>query len=1145
MRLMRMDRSNRVHGVDLRFRRSTVAGGVMEVPLDWSSARSQPEGEIRSLRRGAVAVALFTCVLTTASSAQQPAATPESIPPVTNPRGDDEGAGPATPRRLPDALKFANGLLRQRKYELAAEEYERYTKSGANGRDLDDARFGLATARLYEGKFAESRRAFDEFLKGAAPDPRKLTARYRLGELAYLLGDLAAARRSLEEFTAATKDHPGLEMALTYLGDTCYGLQDFPPARLAYQRSLSAYPSGRLADRAKYGLGRTLAALGEWDQALKLMRELATPTKPEWVDRAWLQIGLIHTGAGRLGEAAVALERVSPSSPLRPEAQLQRALVLLRLGRSPEAEPLLRAIVNDASVSAGARAALELSTIELERNQPDAAASTLDAAFKRYPASPLVPAMHFRYAEALEQQKRLEEAQARFEQVIVANPHDPWADDAQQRAAQVALERGDSKGARRLAATFGARFPESPLKQEVRLVEARAAAREGKHDEAVAILKTLVEPAGDTGTKAAPALPQALNQAARYELALSYRALKQSDRADLILGELAKGPIGPVTGNAQFLIGQSHVTAGRYAEAVPPLRSYIKANSQGEVADVALAHLIVAELGLGDIASAWKTLATLADRFPKSRSLGPSRLRLAEAALAAHQTEQAAEQFRLVASSGGNKPTAPTSAAGPNDVGGPSLRVRALAGLGKSLAEVGKPAEAAAAFAAMLELAPHEKVAPEVALAQGRALEADKQFDAASKAYTMILERFAKSDQAPQAALAQARLFVREGRRDRAAAAFERLVGDPRARELIESTGTPPDSLLSEYAWILLDGDKVAEADQVFRRLLQEYPNSPHTSEARFNLAESANLAKNHSEVIRLLKPLAAAKRTERPAEVSKKTSATSKGTTADRATAADEALQRVLPAALYRLGRTEAELNDWAAAGATLDRLLREFPDNPYRRESRYLRAEAALQLGDAITAEQGFAALLAEPPAGADPKGMVTAARLKQIQSWVALKRWKDALAGIEVEKGGLPAVSPAMAELDYLRGQVLLGLGRIDEARASFQGIIDTRKAGELVAQALLMRGETYFHQDQFHEALRDFLRVDILYDAPRWQAAALLEAGKVYERLDQWADAAETYDRLLKKFPVDASAAQARQRLADATRRADAIRSGRKG
>ena len=110
---------------------------------------------------------------------------------------------------------------------------------------------GLPTRGSIKGTFAESRRAFDEFLKGAPEDPRKLTARYRLGELAYLVGDLAAARRSLEEFSAATTDHPGLEMALTYLGDTCFGLQDFTAARVAYQRSLAAYPGGTTGGPSK------------------------------------------------------------------------------------------------------------------------------------------------------------------------------------------------------------------------------------------------------------------------------------------------------------------------------------------------------------------------------------------------------------------------------------------------------------------------------------------------------------------------------------------------------------------------------------------------------------------------------------------------------------------------------------------------------------------------------------------------------------------------------------------------------------------------------------------------------------------------------------------------------------------------------
>ena len=44
-----------------------------------------------------------------------------------------QGRTAAAARPIPDALKFANGLLRQKKYDLAAEEYERFIKSGVNG----------------------------------------------------------------------------------------------------------------------------------------------------------------------------------------------------------------------------------------------------------------------------------------------------------------------------------------------------------------------------------------------------------------------------------------------------------------------------------------------------------------------------------------------------------------------------------------------------------------------------------------------------------------------------------------------------------------------------------------------------------------------------------------------------------------------------------------------------------------------------------------------------------------------------------------------------------------------------------------------------------------------------------------------------
>ena len=185
--------------------------------------------------------------------------------------------------------------------------------------------------------------------------------------------------------------------------------------------------------------------------------------------------------------------------------------------------------------------------------------------------------------------------------------------------------------------------------------------------------------------------------------------------------------------------------------------------------------------------------------------------------------------------------------------------------------------------------------------------------------------------------------------------------------------------------------------------------------------------------MVRLLSPLAATKRS-RKASTNQDRGRDGSGAVDNPAAA--ESLRRLLPAALYRLGRTQVELKDWAAAAATLDRLLAEFPDNPYRREARYLLAESALRQGDAGAAEKGFAALLAEPPATADPKGMVQAVRLKRIQCWVALKRWKDALDGAAGGEG--PAGRRATRRLPNSTIVTGSGVARAGPNRGSARGV-----------------------------------------------------------------------------------------------------------
>jgi cellulose synthase operon protein C len=980
--------------------------------------------------------------------------------------------------RVPEALNFANGLFRERRYELAAKEYERFLKDAGAGPDAAEARFGLANARLFQGEYAKAREQFLEFLRLAPKHANAATAWYRVGETAYMLGDLPAARKAFETFTTDYPDHKHLDTAWPYLGDVCLRLGDLPRARRAYERSLATYPEGRLADRARFGLGRALALQGENDEALATFTTLVEKGGKDWADRAWFQIGQVQAVAKRYDksvEAFATVESVAPQSPLIAEARLNRAEALLKLGRRDEALPMLRAVAADAPRNLAAQAAFALGTAELDGGDAESALAALDEASKKFARTPMLAALVFRSAEAALKLGRGDDARARFLRAAESDPKDPWADDALARAARLALDQRDPQAAAKLADTFAERFPKSPLLADARLVSARAALATGKPKEAIATLTASL-------AEDKPSIPTA--EAQRYYLGLAYRADGQAARSSEILDTLSKTSAAPIVADAQFMLGQAHIEAKRFAEAVAPLEKYLASKADGEVADYALFYLIQARLELGDADAAFKALGQLAEKFPKSKTLAPSRVRVAEAALAAKRYDRAAEQFKLATAD-------------------PAVRGRAHLGLGWSLLDSGKPAEAAHAFGGFLDESPNDPLAPEASLARGRAFEAAGKDDEALATYAHTYATYPKSDAAPRAALARARYKGRLKRPGEAAAAYGAFLHD--FPDYQPKEGEPGlDDVLSELGWAEVDAGKTSNADSTFSRLLKDYPNSLHADDARFNLAESANQAKNHDDVIRLLTPLVA------------------DGT---------KAAPRLVQSALYRLGRTRAEKKDWPGAARTLDRLQTEFPDSPFRREAKLLRAEVALEAGDAPAAETLLSALTSEPANPNDPEGFLLAVRRKRVQSLLAFKKWKEVVEAAEALKTDAPN-DPRLVEVEYARGRALQQLARYDDARAAYQAVIEARKGGDLVARAQLMIGETYYHQKDYHEAILQFLKVDILHDAPPWQAAALLETGKAYEQLAQWADAAETYERLRSKFPDDPNASVAKTRLEEA-------------
>jgi len=1018
--------------------------------------------------------------------------------------GTSRPAGPmATPRPVAEGLSFANGLYRNRRYDLAAEEYEQFLRVvqagtvDATEAELADAWFGLGNSRLFLHKDKDARKAFEGFLQAAPNHPNAPLARYRVGEASYVLSDLPAAKRNLEAYTSTeTGDRRYVPAAWTFLGDIATSSGDLPGARRSYENALGGDLKGPLKSRARLGLGRVLAAQGESAPALAVLRELIATGGPEWLDKACLQVGQVEASSGNWAAAVQAfetLETANPKSPLVAEARLDRAEVLSKLGRRGDAEALLRPLAADPQQPLSIAASDALGSLLLADKQPAKALAVLDAALARpTTAGSSATALRFHAAEAARLLGKTADARARFAAITSNEPKSSWADDAQIRAAALAIDTKDYAGARELAGPFAQSYPDSPYHADAHLIDARAALALNQPKDAIAILTASL-----ADDKPSPAVAQA----AAYYLGLAYGKDGQPDKAAESLGKLAMDPsnTGSVA-DARYMLGLINFEARRFAEAIPALEKYLEAKPNGDVADHALARIAQSQAALGQADAADATLSKLATSFPQSPTLTLTQLQLAEVALANKQFARALPLFRLI-----------TEATNLD----PATRAKAWSGLGWSLLGSNEPAEAASALGKAIELAPDSPLAADALFAQGRALEDAKQPAEAIAAYSQAITRQADAPQAGPAALALARLQVEAKQPGDAAKTFATV-----ADKYAATVGEPVDAVLAEWGWSLVEAGQAAEADAVFERLLKDHPASPKAADARLNLAESAATSHNLDRVLDLLKPLVAAGSTAPPA---------------------------LIEPALYRVGLTEVDRRDWPAAAATFDRLLADFSTGPFVREARFYRAEVAFQTGDSKTAEADFAALASEPPTDADPKGMVGTARGRLVQALVQQNRWDDALKAADAWTATVadPPTDPLGPEVDYARGRAFQGLARFDEARAVFDRVIAGRRGSELAAKAQLMRGETFFHQELYSEALREFYRVALQYNAPEWQATALLEAGKVHEKRNQWREAVETYEKLQAQFPRDRHAAEAGRRLEAARKRTPADRAAPTG
>lgn len=522
-----------------------------------------------------------------------------------------------------------------------------------------------------------------------------------------------------------------------------------------------------------------------------------------------------------------------------------------------------------------------------------------------------------------------------------------------------------------------------------------------------------------------------------------------------------------------FLLGMAHEGQRRFAAAIEPLEAYLETADQASRRQaLALLAVCCARCGRFDDARRRydEAFAGQSDSdYGSGESLpADSAEQVAEAALEAGEFETAAAFYERVL----------------DQKADPSQRGRALVGLAWCRFHASDYAEADKALSAALNLPLQEKLAFEARLLRGKTLEKIGDLESAWEMLHAVVRDGRQSPYWSEASWCAARVAERLGRPASAIEMYERIAeAEP---------GDHTAGALYSLAWLLRERGESRRAGELFLRLYQGHRESPYWVHA------AVAVAQGH---------LASGCCGDAEAVIADVLASEGKG----------EILDRVL----YLGGQVALAAKDWRPARERFERLLAECSDSRLVAAAEFGAAEALYRDHDPAALEH-FKRIIE----AARGDAITAAARLRVAQLHAEANRWDEA----HEQAGAIAGEFPGFAEqheVDYVLGRCLAARARLTEAREAYQRVIDS-PAGqrtETAAKAQLMIAETYFHQKDYTQAFRGYMQVEIFYDYPELQAAALLQAGKCRQLAGKHAEARQLYQQVLNEYPQSLAAQEA--------------------
>ena len=987
-----------------------------------------------------------------------------------------------------------NGLLNRGMYDLAATEYRQFLAGHADHDRAPVARYGLAVCLYRLGRHQQSVTELNQ-LRGLPDFEYAAEGLMVLGQCHLALGRPDQAAACFGDVLRNHTRHDLADDAAALEAEALYKARQYEaveaPARLLAEQ----WPGSPLRERAELVWGLSEMALGRHADAARRFEEMS---------------------------------QRSPESKYADQVLLLEAKSLHRSDAHREAEGHYRLVIERGRDEYVPEAMYGLAHLLYRQSHIENAGRLIDRFLRRYPEDGLVPAARLLRGRVYFDQKDYERALDLFSAIsTVAGDH---RDDALYWMAKCALRQGDAAGAARRLAEGVRRFPDSELAPQMTYDRAVALVRAEKPERALVVLvefrRAFPEHPLDADAlnlmaavrhqqrlyevslvlcrdfnrrypghalsptiaflaaenlflmrkyeQSAHAYGELLvvypdheqAQQARFRLGMAHYHLQNYEEAEKLLASAAKGRrTKPAFRMSLLALGDGHFQRGAWAEAESYLTDYLALGADQPLAGDALLKLGLARQRQGDLEGGLVAYEELIERLPESPHRLQAIFESGQALVSLDRLEEADASFAELLAEGPESRFAPHAL---NHRGALAVRRRDYR-------------QAAAFFGRASEEFPGvlgPEATAEALFQQGQALMSDQAFGDAGVVLERLINVYPSDRRIGQASALAA---IAGARQDGDAEALARInrVQDAYGADL---DTTLRASLFYEKAWCHRGLEQADAAAEAYRALLNEPGDDGLHHRAMLELAELGVEAERYEEAAGELRRLRSvlAGLDDVPADLGEHCT--------------------------YQLGLCEYHLENHEEAAALLEEFLVKNPDSDLVASASMLCGEALFKLGRHKRAAGHLRRVVER--FGSDQAYGASLLRLGECMA--LMQQWQESEQIFGDYLGRVPD-SPQWFQAQFGIGFARENQGRFEPAIDAYREVVN-RHEGPTAARAQFQIGECLFALKRLEEAVRELLRVDILYAYPQWSAAALYEAGRCFQEMGDLVRARKLFEDL---------------------------------